>query len=825
MFAETRKVDLSGRRGKGKLSKEEILEKARRQREQRAADNAPQRAAVIMQRLARGRAGRDCAARMLCAAIDCVLAAQQPLGEAAAPSLSRRLGLLWCVQPRQPEVAARAEACGRALLPTACRCVCGQPSAAAEWSRRHARLLPALLHAASLGGTSAAELAFALTVELQLDGHGSGAARWPACCRAKGAQLARELVRASAHELFRAIGLVLLPPAGSATPDAAASLGRTVDRLAYLARSLLRAEPAAPLFSAFVAHLPPLLLLLRPPPPALRPAVRTLYAEPELGAGGRLLAEAVAADLARWAADRGLVLGGRLHEGGGVLLDALAACAAGSGSDWHEAGWTEGAPRRLTTAELNAIMDGQVVRLQQQLAAGSGAPREPPQPAEVLMMMLRSGWDVAKAARSLEHPTHEEQPPPSGVCGICFEAPAAPSRLLALSCGHGFCSDCWGLTLKHSIERGPACVHERCPMPDCELPVSAEIWSRTLPAVGAARLKLLALRSFVTANRLLCWCPGARCGRAAALVNPDAPPQLACACRRSFCVLCGEEPHWPTSCERRQAWTDLLNQSSDTATILKLTRPCPSCGVRTQRNAGCLHISCTQCSTEWCWGCGEMGKSGVHHASETCSRKPNPNWKFETEEKKLADGSFAAHLDEFYFRNEQIEAVQAAAEGDEAAQPGRVAATAGGVGAAAGQPEPMELDACGECEAPDGAVTPSSLRPLLLRALSALRWAQVYLYYCPSQPDALPARTRVALSELGVCTDLLFARAGFGTGPAGAPGAPDWAALAEPETAARVAWLGAILHYLQTAWRPGPAAAAPPERLVPVEPHEYMDEY
>ncbi|KOO23350.1 hypothetical protein Ctob_002845 [Chrysochromulina tobinii] len=89
--------------------------------------------------------------------------------------------------------------------------------------------------------------------------------------------------------------------------------------------------------------------------------------------------------------------------------------------------------------------------------------------------------------------------------------------------------------------------------------------------------------------------------------------------------------------------------------IRQTTKPCPSCGVRTTRTMGCMHISCTQCALEWCWGCGQMGR-GVHHVS-ACSRTPDPSWKYVSEDRKAIDGSLERHLDEFLIRQEQCESI------------------------------------------------------------------------------------------------------------------------------------------------------------------------
>ena len=65
--------------------------------------------------------------------------------------------------------------------------------------------------------------------------------------------------------------------------------------------------------------------------------------------------------------------------------------------------------------------------------------------------------------------------------------------------------------------------------------------------------------------------------------------------------------------------------SPDVQYLRQHTRPCPQCSVRTQRAAGCMHITCTNCGVEWCWACGQYGK-GIHHAF-ACSNTPDPTWQ------------------------------------------------------------------------------------------------------------------------------------------------------------------------------------------------------
>ena len=104
-------------------------------------------------------------------------------------------------------------------------------------------------------------------------------------------------------------------------------------------------------------------------------------------------------------------------------------------------------------------------------------------------------------------------------------------------------------------------------------------------------------------------------------------------------------------------------------------------------------------------------------------------------------------------------------------------------------------------------MTPAALRPTLLRALSVLRWMQVYTYSRPI--EQLPGRTRLALSKLTMCVDALFGACGFAPA-AGGRAEPDWAALASAEAATQHAWLISLMLYLRSHLPAGPPEVARP---------------
>jgi hypothetical protein len=598
--------------------------------------------------------------------------------------------------------------------------------------------------------------------------------------------------------------------------------------------------PAPHVAAAFVSNISPELLLLQPPPSPLRPSLRGLFAGLERGPVRRGLEEAYAQESLRLAHRAGQTLAAdgpaasssamsmQTFEMAAVCFDALLACVGGKGADWRRGGWSDGRPRLLTDAELHALMSAQISRLCQVVNGATGGCHSPSRD-EALMFLMRARWDLPRATQSVLHPAsgadgsdsgpvgedaavteataemeivptvEKEEPPLCGICtnqqcGICFDEPEPPNQLRALRCGHQFCSDCWGGMLRVAVERGPACIFDTCPQPGCDVAISGDVWASTLAPESAVRWRALALRSFVEGNTLLAYCPNASCGRAAALTQPSAPPEvLGCGCGASYCVLCSGPPHWPLSCSRKRKWEELMGQSPDAAAILQLTRPCPACGVRTQRSQGCMHISCTQCSAEWCWACGQTGKAGeVHHAFQ-CTRKPDPSWVYVSEEQKVVDGSLHRCLDEWLYRTEQCELVSSGGGGLSTAQVAKELIA---------QQRASESGGGGSGAARSGAVglTPTSLRPTLLRALTTLRWMQVYLYY--TVDGSMESKARAATRCLAQCADELYAACGYGSAPSG--GSPDWSFLASETAAARRSSLVTCLLYLGAHLRAGP---------------------
>ena len=168
---------------------------------------------------------------------------------------------------------------------------------------------------------------------------------------------------------------------------------------------------------------------------------------------------------------------------------------------------------------------------------------------------------------------------------------------------------------------------------------------------------------------------------------------------------------------------------------------------------------------------------------------------------RATDGSLATYLDEWQYRMEMMEMVAGGREeeGREEAE-GRESRAM----ETDGHPPSSKAAATAEARAQERGLSPGALQPTLLRALGVLRWLEVYRFYAPDH--GLPARTRLAIARLTVCTDELYYACSYGPGANGGPSPPpDWEFLSSDAARTRHSWLVAALLFLFARLPAGPA--------------------
>lgn len=196
----------------------------------------------------------------------------------------------------------------------------------------------------------------------------------------------------------------------------------------------------------------------------------------------------------------------------------------------------------------------------------------------------------------------------AGECLVCME----DSELYQLSCGHGYCYDCWkGYLSVHISERKSGIT---CPAPKCGR-ILDEMIIMKLAGDEKLRKKFdeALVASFVENNPLVRWCPAPNCGRAVLLreIHSERNEIIKCDCGHFFCFRCGEESHAPAFCDMQKEWKT-KNEGGDDALnekfLATISRPCPSCKNPIEKNGGCNHMSCSKCGFHFCWQC--MSKFG-----------------------------------------------------------------------------------------------------------------------------------------------------------------------------------------------------------------------
>ena len=231
---------------------------------------------------------------------------------------------------------------------------------------------------------------------------------------------------------------------------------------------------------------------------------------------------------------------------------------------------------------------------------------------DVELSLARNGWNADAPCLS------NTSSAPGGGCLACGDARIA----LALSCGHALCVDC-ALCWLASPSCGDALG---CCVPAC----AGQAWIRDVlalpgvpPHVPRRYYRTVAPRTVACRS----------CAAVILLSDRDARGHVRCdACGALCCTECADPaPHPGLPCRLLQRWRSRGHpvlaageQDASYDKILHCTKPCPNCGVPTERSAGCQHMTCRSaggrvgCGHQWCWQC-----LGPFHTSYGCTFVPS----------------------------------------------------------------------------------------------------------------------------------------------------------------------------------------------------------
>ncbi|KFK38983.1 hypothetical protein AALP_AA3G184900 [Arabis alpina] len=205
-------------------------------------------------------------------------------------------------------------------------------------------------------------------------------------------------------------------------------------------------------------------------------------------------------------------------------------------------------------------------------------------------------------------------------CGICFDP---KDMMVSVSCGHLFCSTCWNLYIRISINDGPRCLMLKCPELSCSAAVGLDMVEKLVSEEDKKKFYKYFVRSYVEdKKKKMKWCPAPGCEHAVDFDAGSGSYDVSCLCSHRFCWNCTEEAHRPVDCDTVARW--MLKNSAEaenTDWLLANTKPCPKCNRAIEKNQGCMHMTCSPpCGHQFCWICLKAWTSHGTRGYFACNR-------------------------------------------------------------------------------------------------------------------------------------------------------------------------------------------------------------
>ena len=189
-------------------------------------------------------------------------------------------------------------------------------------------------------------------------------------------------------------------------------------------------------------------------------------------------------------------------------------------------------------------------------------------------------------------------------CCVCFAVIKSSGDIFRLECcGHTYCRECMSLQVAPSTLSFPLeCAAEQCS--------KQFVWKDFLNLSQRIGLDLpsfvaSSVRSHAAANpNLVRYCPTPDCPIVYTVTDNSENPFFCVQCGTSTCTKCHDIYHEGISCEHNKASKE---SSEDLDRWMhknnKSRKRCPKCNIPIEKNNGCNHIHCSQCSADICWVC------------------------------------------------------------------------------------------------------------------------------------------------------------------------------------------------------------------------------
>jgi len=203
-------------------------------------------------------------------------------------------------------------------------------------------------------------------------------------------------------------------------------------------------------------------------------------------------------------------------------------------------------------------------------------------------------------------------------CKFCFDEKPV-SQMTQLHCGHRFCNECLSRWYTSKIVDGE--IDLKCRYPDdltgdCMEPLLEEEIKAIVSQDTFAKYERFK-RMEDQRMRECPYCTEIQRG------DPSKPMMSCNNCEQIYCYV-HSNAHGPEmTCEEY----DEKNKEEfikNREAAGKDAKECPGCGILVQKSQGCNHMTCTKCSTEFCYVCGAniTGEENVirHYQEGNCDQ-------------------------------------------------------------------------------------------------------------------------------------------------------------------------------------------------------------
>ena len=185
-------------------------------------------------------------------------------------------------------------------------------------------------------------------------------------------------------------------------------------------------------------------------------------------------------------------------------------------------------------------------------------------------------------------------------CEICNEEFIVTDKNKVKNCGHSYCDGCWfdSLSIKIKENKLPSikCLDYNCKEKlDDEFIIN--ILGKDKDLIKRYKRYKLELLIINDPNKKLC--PYPDCDSYLELKNIK-DKDVTCLNNHKYCFICLKKPHGNLPCDKKDIDKSILEFAKN-----NFVKKCPNCGIITEKNNGCNHITCSKCGYQWCWLCNQ----------------------------------------------------------------------------------------------------------------------------------------------------------------------------------------------------------------------------